>query len=124
MRPLPILAAAIACVVSSADRSPAAAPDAMVHTVVLVDVVPSDQAAGLALLTGYVAGARQDANVGSVTLIRQDGIPNHFILEEVFASAAAYDRFVAEDRVRAFRAALFPHLGSPWDERRGAALTR
>ena len=114
-----LLAGWRACLVP-AGAYPAGAPDDGVSAVVLVDVLPTDRAAGRAMLTGYVADARQDPNVRSVTLLQQDSIPNHFILVESFPSRAAYDRFVAEDRVRAFRAALFPHLGSPWDERRGA----
>lgn len=102
---------------------PVSAQEAPVHAVVLVDVIPPDMAAGLALLTDYVRRARRDPDLSSVTLIQQFGIPNHFMLEEVFAGEAARRRFLQKPYVRDFRSALFPHLGSPWDERLGAVVS-
>ena len=85
-------------------------------------MIPSDQQAGTAILADFVRRAGQDSDVRSIVLVEQADIPNHFILAESFPSRAAYDRFAREDYVRAFRAALFPHLGSPWDERLGTPV--
>jgi quinol monooxygenase YgiN len=90
-----------------------------VHAVVNVDLMPSDEAAGKALLLDHVRQSRMEAGVRSVTLLQQDEGSNHFILIEDFASLDAYRIFGESERVRRFRAALYPHLGSPWDERTG-----
>ncbi|MEE7441913.1 putative quinol monooxygenase [Methylobacterium oryzae] len=104
--------------------APPAMADEVVHAVVNIDLMPSDQAAGTKILTEYVQRARQDPNVLSVALIQQDGTSNHFILLETFVNRTAYDVHVQSDHVRSFRAALYPHLGSPWDERLGNDRTR
>lgn len=110
---------AVAC---TAAGSPTAAAPATVHAVVFVDVIPSDKAAGEALLVAFVRRAERDPALRSLTFIKQADIPNHFILEETFASSAAYRVFAGRGWVRDFRQALFPHLGSPWDERLGVAI--
>lgn len=102
-----------------ASGSSAAVPAGAVHAVIFVDLIPSERAAGSALLQRYVRLARQDPAVRSVVLIEQTSIPNHYILEATFEDAPSYRRFSGASWVRTFRAALFPHLGSPWDERLG-----
>ncbi|WP_260928406.1 putative quinol monooxygenase [Novosphingobium sp. 9] len=97
--------------------------DAPVRAIVNVDLMPSDEVPGTALLKAYVAQSRHDADVVSIALVSQDGSANHFILDETFASRSAYARFVASSAVRSFRQALFPHLGSPWDERSGTEVS-
>ncbi|MGL4301887.1 MAG: putative quinol monooxygenase [Sphingomonas sp.] len=111
--------------VASATIAPSAAglPEKPVRAVVLIDVIPSDQDEGLAALKDFVRRARQDKDVTSIDLIQQATFTNHFMLEEVFPSQSAYRSFLSKDYVRAFRAALFPHLGSPWDERPGQEVT-
>ena len=120
-----LTATACLAAVATGLTGPAAATltDRGVHAVVFIDLIPSDKQLGMAILTDYVRRARQDRTLGSVVLIEQADIPNHFILEESFASPSAYAGFAREDYVRAFRAALFPHLGSPWDERLGVAVS-
>ncbi len=112
----------LAAAVCLATGATAASSEQAIHAVVFVDVIPNDKEAGSALLTAFARRARQDRDLRSIVLIEQDAIPNHFILEESFPDRAAYNRFAREDYVRSFRAALFPHLGSPWDERLGIAM--
>ncbi len=119
---LPILALALTVASAATRAATADPPGAAVDAVVNVDVIPGDQKTGAALLTGFARRAARDPAVGSVRLIGLSAAPNHFILEEGFADRAAYQLFVAEPYVRAFRADLAPHLGSPWDERLGSAV--
>ena len=116
-----ILAVAVGSVAAFASQGSAAVPAQALHAVVLVDVIPPDQAIGSTALADYARRARREPGVRSVVLIQQASVPNHFILEETFQDQAAYKRFSSAAWVRAFRAALFPHLGSPWDERLGVA---
>lgn len=120
--PLAATAACLAAAASGAAPTAPALPDRAVDAIVFIDVIPSDKQAGTKILTDYARRAQEDPSVGSVVLIEQADIPNHFVLEESFPSGSAYARFARKDYVRAFRAALFPHLGSPWDERLGVAV--
>lgn len=95
------------------------------HSIVNVDLMPSDQVEGEKLLVNYRDQLKNDPNVQSIALIQQAGdASNHFILTETFASETAYRRFIESEAVRRFRAALYPHLGSPWDERLGSEQLR
>lgn len=91
------------------------------YAIVNVDLMPSDQVEGKKILLNYRDEVRQNPNVRSISLIQQkDNASNHFILMETFVSEAGYRRFIESDTVRRFRTALYPHLGSPWDERLGS----
>ncbi|OUJ11066.1 putative quinol monooxygenase [Acetobacter sp. DsW_063] len=95
------------------------------HSIVNVDLMPSDQVEGEKLLANYRDQVKNDPNVQSIDLIQQAGdASNHFILTETFASETAYRRFIQSEAVRRFRTALYPHLGSPWDERLGSEQLR
>lgn len=98
--------------------------DAVVHAVINIDLMPRDQASGTKLLTGYVRELCRDPVVEAVTLVRQAGSTNHFILIQTFATRAAYGSHGEADYVRSFRSALHPYLGSPSDERSGDDITR
>ena len=112
----------VAMAVGAATPAVTAVLKQAVHAVVYIDLVPSEQATGSAILAGYARRARQDPELSSVMLIELSSIPNHFILHEAFVSEAAYQRFTRQAYVRDFRAALYPHLGSPWDERLGSVF--
>lgn len=108
-----LILAAVGLVATLEPHACAATVDPALHAVVFVDVIPPDQAIGSAALSDYVRRARRDPAGISVVLIEQDSIPNNFILDETFQDPAVYQRFNAAAWVRAFRAALFPHLRSP-----------
>ena len=118
-RPL-LMAAAFLLAAPLASAAPG---EDSIHAIVNVDIMPDDQAVGTRLLVDYVHRARRDRDVLTITLIQQSGSTNHFIIDETFASKAAYDRGRRAEYVRSFRAMLYPHLGSPWDERLGTDLT-
>ncbi|QEE39124.1 MULTISPECIES: hypothetical protein [unclassified Methylobacterium] len=113
----------LTAVVMLAIALPAMAEE-ILHSVVNVDLMPSKQADGTRMLTDYIQGVRKDPTVLSATLVRQSGSLNHFILIQAFATRAAYDSHGEADYVRSFRSALYPYLGSPWDERVGDDITR
>lgn len=112
-------AALAAATTAAAQPAPATSHALEVHVIVNVDLIPSDAAAGTRLLADHASRARRADGVVAFSLLRQDGSTNHFIIDARFASAAAYERFVASPDVRTFRTALYPHLGSPWDARTG-----
>lgn len=101
-----MLAAIAALIAEAAMPMIAVAQEQAVHAIVFVDVIPSDQAVGSALLANYVRRARRDAALSNVALIKQADIPNHFILEETFTSEAARQQFAQQAYVREFRSAL------------------
>jgi quinol monooxygenase YgiN len=115
----PVLASLAATALAATPSSPAPAGP---HIIVNVDVMPTELVAGRQALTEFVSKARKDRAMKSIVLIEQSATPNHFIIDESFASRAAYAQFVQSAYVRAFRASLFPLLGSPWDERAGDDL--
>ena len=114
---------ALALAAAASSGLSAAAPERPIHVVVFVDVIPTDMAAGSALLATFVRQARRDRALRSIMLVEQTTMPNHFILDETFATSADYSSFEQRGYVRAFRNALFPHLGSPWDERSGREVS-
>lgn len=118
-----LMASGMGAAIAQPGGRPAAAHERAVHAIVYIDLIPSEKTAGSVLLAGYARRARRDAALQSATLIKQASIPNHFILDEAFASEAAYQRFTRQAYVRSFRTALYPHLGSPWDERLGVAVS-
>ncbi|WP_237478390.1 hypothetical protein [Lichenibacterium dinghuense] len=96
--------------------------DANIHSIVLVDPMPDQQAQGTNVLVNFVREARQDETVRAITLIRQTDPGNHYVIDMTFAHQSAYYRFIQSPYVRGFRVALFEHLGSPWDERVGSDI--
>ena len=100
----------------------ASAPARTIQAIVYVDLIPTHQAAGSSLLASYVQRARRDPEVNSIALIEQSRIPNHYIVAESFVGEENYARFRRQAYVRDFRSALYPHLGSPWDERLGTEI--
>ena len=129
MRPRYSQSSLLAVICATGLLSPAAigparatANDSAIEIIVNVDV--TDEVQGTRLLTDFVRQVKLDRAAISIRLISQGPqAPNHFILVETFASQAAYDRFVQSSPVRTFRSSLYPHLGSPWDERIGHDIT-
>jgi quinol monooxygenase YgiN len=82
-----------------------------------IDVRPDHVSEGTNLLLDYMRKVKADPDLTDARLQQQIGLPNHFILDQTMPDKAAYDRHAQADYVRKFREALYPHLGSPWDER-------
>ncbi len=97
----------------------AASGDGALHSIVNVDLPLSEAAAGEQILLRYIRLVRKFPGARSAQLIQQSAEPNHFIIDEVFDSSAAYEAFIGSSGAKALRNELYPHLGSPWDERIG-----
>lgn len=86
-----------------------------------IDIIPNsaDQAppAALSLLDQFVLDSRKDPGVQYFTLITWAGTTNHFQLLEVFRNMRAFDAHVSAAHTVAFRNALQPYVGAPYDER-------
>jgi quinol monooxygenase YgiN len=109
-----ILVAAVLLGTVSASFPSTAEP---IHSSVNIDVRPDHLADGMKVLQDYLREAKRDTDLTDIRLEQQLGLPNHFILNQSMADKATYDRHVQADYVRKFRDELYPHLGSPWDER-------
>jgi quinol monooxygenase YgiN len=88
-----------------------------INSLVNVDVRPDHVSEGTNVLRDYLGKAKSDPDLTGVRLEQQIGALNHFVLNQTMADKAAYDRHVQATYVRKFREDLYPHLGSPWDER-------
>jgi quinol monooxygenase YgiN len=109
-----ILAAVILFGTMAASFPAVAAP---INSSVNIDVRPDHLAEGLEVVKDYLRKAKDDPDLTNVRLEQQLDPPNHFILTQTMADRAVYDKHVQADYVRKFREDLYPHLGSPWDER-------
>ena len=82
-----------------------------------VDVDPQFVGQAEPLLVTFVEDSRNDPGVKSFILITQDPTTNHFQLIEVFQNMRAFDAHVSASHTVAFRTALQPFIGAPYDER-------
>lgn len=96
---------------------PVFAQGGRLHIVSHVDVTPQYAKETAKLLLDYGAATRKDPGALRVDVLVEPGHTNHFTLIEVWESRAAYDAHVGLDHTKAFRAKLYPWLGSPYDER-------
>ncbi len=82
-----------------------------------IDFLPTNLAAGLPALQQFAQQSRGDPGVKSFTLITWAPTTNHFQLIEVYGSLAAFNNHVQAAHTIAFRTAIQPDIGSPYDER-------
>ena len=92
------------------------------HVVTYVDVYPNFADATAKLLQQFAADNRKDAGFVRFEALRDVARANHFAIVEVWQSKQAYDAHTAAPHTKAFREALQPGLGSPFDERLYNAL--
>jgi quinol monooxygenase YgiN len=64
-----------------------------------------------------VADSANDPGVKEFLLVSWDGITNHFQLIERYDTMRAFDQHVSAQHSVAFRNALQPFIGAPYDER-------
>ena len=88
-----------------------------VYVVSLVDAIPPNADATAKALLAFAAEARKEPGAVRIDVLRESGRHNHYTLEEVWESRAAYEAHVAKASTKAFREKLHPSLGSPYDER-------
>ncbi|HEV2201255.1 MAG TPA: antibiotic biosynthesis monooxygenase [Bryobacteraceae bacterium] len=88
-----------------------------VHVVTLVDATPDNAEVTAKALLAFAADARKEPGAVRIDVLRESGRHNHFTLEELWESRAAFDAHVTRASTKAFRERLHPWLGSPYDER-------
>ena len=82
-----------------------------------IDFIPDNLAQGLPALEQFAQQSKSDPGVKSFTLITWAPTTTHFQLIEVYDSLRAYDNHEQAARTVAFRTAIQPAIGSPFDER-------
>lgn len=99
--------------------SPAMAQQKGPVTVVAhIDFIPTFLAQGLPALEQFAQQSKSDPGVSSFTLITWAPTTNHFQLIEVYDSLEAFNNHVQAPHTIAFRTAIQPWIGAPYDERR------
>jgi quinol monooxygenase YgiN len=110
-------AAIVAGLLLGAVVAPCPALAQPIHSSVNIDIMPAHLADGMAVLKDYLKEATSDPTLEAIQLLQRTDAPNHFKLDQSMPDQARYDTHIQAAYVRKFRERLFPHLGSPWDER-------
>lgn len=87
------------------------------YVIAHVDIVPNHKDDGMKLLKDFEAESRKDQGVVRFEVVEEYARANHFTILEVWRNRAAYEAHVTSDHTKRFREALYPMLGSPYDER-------
>ena len=84
-----------------------------------IDVIPNEPGLTQAIsaLKQFAADSRNDPGVMSFELITWAPTTNHFQLIEIYNSLDAFNRHVKAAHTIAFRSAIQPAIGAPYDER-------
>ena len=82
-----------------------------------LDIIPPFVPQAQPLIEQFVVDSRTARGVESFIMISWLPTTNHFQLIEVFKNRAAFDAFVSAPTTIAFRNALQPFIGAPYDER-------
>jgi quinol monooxygenase YgiN len=88
-----------------------------IEVVTHIDVIPSFLTQAEPLIRRFVADSASDPGVREFLLVSWDDINNHFQLIERYATMRAFDQHVSAQHSVAFRNALQPFIGAPYDER-------
>jgi quinol monooxygenase YgiN len=96
---------------------PVFAQGGRVYVVSLVDATPDNADVTAKALLAFAADVRKEPGALRFDVLRESGRHNHFTLEELWESRAAFDAHVTKASTKAFRDKLHPWLGSPYDER-------
>jgi quinol monooxygenase YgiN len=88
-----------------------------IEVVTHIDVIPTFLAQAQPLIQQFVADSASDPGVKEFLLVSWDGITNHFQLIERYDTRRAFDLHVSAQHSVAFRKALQPFIGAPYDER-------
>jgi quinol monooxygenase YgiN len=72
---------------------------------------------GMALMKQFEAESRKDPGVVSFDFVEETAHRNHFTGIEVWQNQQAFQAHEDADHTKRFRAAMFPLLGAPFDER-------
>jgi quinol monooxygenase YgiN len=98
-------------------QTPPAPPEGPRIVVTYVDVVPSSEAQGAALLKGYRDAARKEEGNRSVEIWQQSGHRGHFVVVEEWQDEAARKKHRESPHVAQFHDKLTPLRITAYDER-------
>jgi len=96
----------------------------LITVVAHVDVIPPYLDQALPILERFATNSRADPGVEAFTLITWAPTTNHFQIIEIYDSMEAFRRHVVAPHTIAFRSAIQPFIGAPYDERRYEAADR
>jgi quinol monooxygenase YgiN len=88
-----------------------------IFVVTHIDVIPTNLDQAVPVLKNFAAESQDDPGVVSFQLITWAPTTNHFQLIQVYNSLAAFNRHVQAPHTIAFRSAIQPFIGAPYDER-------
>jgi quinol monooxygenase YgiN len=94
-------------------QTPAGAVTVVTH----VDLVPEGEKAGARLLSKEASETRRDPGCLRYDALQQIDRPNHFTIVSEWKSRDAFEAASASAHTKAFKTAIYPMLGSPFDER-------
>lgn len=89
-----------------------------IYVLTHVDLISASKDQGIALLKTMQAASSQEAGNLAYEVLQQANRPNHFTVVEEWANTTALDAHAGAQHTRAFRQALQPMEGAPYDERR------
>ena len=82
-----------------------------------IDVIPTNLDQAVPVLQSFAAESKDDPGVVSFQLITWTPTTNHFQLIQIYNSLGAFNRHVQAPHTIAFRSAIQPFIGAPYDER-------
>ena len=88
-----------------------------IFVVTHIDVIPTNLDQAVPVLKNFAAESQDDPGVVSFQLINWAPTTNHFQLIQIYNSLAAFNRHVQAPHTIAFRSAIQPFIGAPYDER-------
>ena len=88
-----------------------------IFVVTHIDVIPTNLDQAIPVLRNFAAESKDDPGVVRFQLITWAPTTNHFQLIQIYSSLAAFNRHVQAPHTIAFRSAIQPFIGAPYDER-------
>ena len=88
-----------------------------IFVVTHIDVIPTNLDQAVPVLKSFAAESQNDPGVVSFQLITWAPTTNHFQLIQIYNSLGAFNRHVQASHTVAFRSAIQPFIGAPYDER-------
>jgi len=88
-----------------------------IEVVTHIDIIPTFLTQAQPLIQQFVTDSASDPGVKEFLLVSWAPAPNHFQLIERYDSKRAFDLHVTAQHSVAFRNALQPFIGAPYDER-------
>jgi quinol monooxygenase YgiN len=91
--------------------------DEQLYVITHIDFVPPQADAGRELIEGFAKALRSDPGLIRCDILQQVFRKNHYEFVLVWRDDAAYAAHLSAPATRAFRDALHPMIGAPFDDR-------